>query len=343
MLSRPWFPRVALLYVGILLGLAGSLSAASPSPGATPNEQILRAQLFLDGSAFKPGAIDGKWGEFMGKALARYQQAQGKTGQYEGAKAPAEFDLPLDQSKPVQIAYRLTPEDEKFIGPLPKDHPGQAKADRLPYENLLELVAEKFHCRRELLLQLNPGYDWDKAKVGDEVQVPNVATPFELQAVIDLKTTTEEAEKANELKTEKEKPPNEQFSAEVDIAAKIMELKQDGKLVGSYPITPGSKSLPAPVGEWFIKGFAWMPTFRWDQEMLQRGQRSNESYELPSGPNNPVGIVWMELSHKGSGIHGTEAPETIGRSTSHGCIRLSNWNALDFGQKVLPGLHVVIR
>ncbi|MBA3650391.1 MAG: L,D-transpeptidase [Chthoniobacterales bacterium] len=253
------------------------------------------------------------------------------------------FDLPLDQSKPLRIAYRITPEDEKFIGPLPKDHPGQAKADRLPYENLLELVAEKFHGRREFLLQLNPGYDWDKAKAGDEVQVPNVATPFELQAVIDLKTKTEEAEKANELKTEKEKPPNEQFSAEVDIAAKIMELKQDGKLVGSYPITPGSKSLPAPVGAWFIKGFAWMPTFRWDQEMLQSGQRSSESYQLPPGPNNPVGIVWMELNHKGSGIHGTEAPETIGRSTSHGCIRLSNWNALDFGQKVLPGVHVVVR
>ena len=111
----------------------------------------------LDSSPFKPGVIDGKWGEFTGKALARYEQAQGKSGQYEGAKAPAEFDLPLDQSKPLRIAYRLTPEDEKFIGPLPKDHPGQAKADRLPYENLLELVAEKLHCRREFLLQLNPG------------------------------------------------------------------------------------------------------------------------------------------------------------------------------------------
>ncbi len=347
MIPQPWFPRAARLCAGILLGLAGSLSAASPSPspspGAVPNEQILRVQLFLDGSAFKPGVIDGKWGEFTGKALARYQQAQGKTAPEEGAKAPAEFDLPLDDSKPVQIAYRITPEDEKFIGPLPKDHPGQAKADRLPYENLLELVAEKFHCRREFLLQLNPGYDWDKAKAGDEVQVPNVATPFELQAVIDLKTKTEEAEKANELKTEKEKSPNEQFSAEVDVAAKIMELKQDGKLVGSYPITPGSKSLPAPVGEWFIKGFAWMPTFRWDQEMLQRGKRSDESYQLPPGPNNPVGIVWMELSNKGSGIHGTEAPETIGRSTSHGCIRLANWDALEFGQKVLPGVHIVIR
>ena len=113
--------------------------------------------------------------------------------------------------------------------------------------------------------------------------------------------------------------------------------------MGSYPITPGSKSLPAPVGEWFVKGFSWMPTFRWDEAMLQHDERSKDFVNLPPGPNNPVGILWMELSHKGSGIHGTEVPETIGRTTSHGCIRLSNWNALDLGKKVLPGVHVHIR
>ncbi|MEO8043519.1 MAG: L,D-transpeptidase [Spartobacteria bacterium] len=341
---RLLLPRVCSIGAVLTLFAATVLGGAKENAAAPADEQILRAQLFLDGSAFKPGVIDGKWGEFTGKALARYHQAQGKSeAHYEGAKAPAEFDLPLDSSSPVQISYKLTAEDEKFIGPLPKDHPQQAKAERLPYENFLELVAEKFHARREFLLQLNPGFDWEKAKPGDEVQVPNVATPFDLQAVMDLKTKTDAAEKANELKTEKDKSPNEQFSAEVDVAAKILELKQNGKLVGSYPITPGSSSLPAPKGEWFIKGFAWMPTFRWDQAMLQHGERSNESFQLPPGPNNPVGIVWMELSHKGSGIHGTEAPETIGRATSHGCIRLSNWDALDLGKKILPGMHVTIR
>ena len=122
----------------------------------------------------------------------------------------------------------------------------------------------------------------------------------------------------------------------MSVADKILELKQNGKLVGSYPITPGSKSLPAPVGDWFVRGFSWMPTFRWDEAMLQHDERSSNAIELPPGPNNPVGILWMELSHKGSGIHGTEAPETIGRTTSHGCIRLSNWNALDLGKKSCP-------
>ncbi len=86
-----------------------------------------------------------------------------------------------------------------------------------------------------------------------------------------------------------------------------------------------------------------MPAFRWDEAMLHHDERSKDFFNLPPGPNNPVGILWMELNHKGSGIHGTEVPETIGRTTSHGCIRLSNWDALDLGKKVLPGIHVTIR
>ncbi len=338
---RRLLPRFAARSVCIL-GLAGTLAAAQ-SPAVTPNEQILRAQLFLDGSAFKPGVIDAKWGEFMGKALARYEQAQGKNGASYSGKAPAQFDLPFDTSKPPLIGYELSPNDEKFIGPVPESHARQAKQEGLPYKNFLELVAEKFHARQDFLRQINPAYDWSKAKPGDSVQVPNVAAPFDLQETIDLKTKTEQAEKANSLTTEEKKPENERFSLFVKVSEKILELKQNGKLAGSYPITPGSKSLPAPIGEWFVRGFSWMPTFRWDEAMLRHDERSKDFFQLPSGPNNPVGILWMELNHKGSGIHGTEVPETIGRTTSHGCIRLSNWDALDLGKKVLPGVHVVIR
>jgi lipoprotein-anchoring transpeptidase ErfK/SrfK len=317
--------------------------AASSSPAPSLNEQILRVQLFLDGSAFKPGAIDGRWGEFTGKALKRYEEAQGRGAASYGEKAPEKFDLPFDEARPLLTTYRLTAADQEFIGDLPAGPEQQAKLERLPYANFLELVAEKFHARREFLEQLNPGFDWTQAKAGDEVQAPNVAAPFAVPEAIELKNKTEQAEQADNLHTETEKPASEQCSIAIDVAEKIMELKQDGKLVGSYPITPGSKALPAPQGEWFIKGFAWMPTFRWDEAMLQEGKRSDSSLTLPPGPNNPVGIIWMELNHKGSGLHGTGEPETIGRAASHGCIRLSNWDALDLGRKVLPGVHVVIR
>ncbi|HEY5036640.1 MAG TPA: L,D-transpeptidase [Chthoniobacterales bacterium] len=312
----------------------------SPAP---PNEQLLRVQLFLDASAFKPGAIDAKWGEFMRKALVRYEEAHGKTGVHFGDKPPAYFDLPFDQSKPPIRFYQLSRSDEKFIGPLPESHAAQAKLKQLPYANFLELLAEKFHCRRELLRQINRGYNWNNSHPGDQIRVPDVAEPFDVQEAIDQKTQTEAAEKSHNLKTEEQKPPNEQYSISVSVADKILELHQNGKLVGSYPITPGSKTLPAPIGDWFVKGFVWMPDFRWDEAMLHHDERSANFYMLPPGPNNPVGILWMELNHKGSGIHGTEVPETIGRTTSHGCIRLSNWNILDLGKKVLPGVHVSIR
>ena len=336
--------RAASVFISFLF--AGALMAKptpSPSPSSTPNESVLRAQLFLDASAFKPGAIDGKWGEFMGKALTRYEATEGKTGPKYGKNAPATFDLPFDQSKPLLISYTFSPNDEKFIGKLPSSHAEQAKAEGLPYENFLELVAEKFHARRDFLRQINPGVNWEQLKPGDQVQAPNIAAPFDVEEAIDLKNQTEHAEKADNLKTEKTKPESERVSIFVDVKEKILELKQNNKLVGSYPITPGSTSLPAPKGEWFVRGFSWMPTFRWDEAMLQHDQRSGDFYELPSGPNNPVGILWMELNHKGSGILGSDVPETIGRTTSHGCIRLSNWDALDLGKKVLPGVHVTIR
>jgi lipoprotein-anchoring transpeptidase ErfK/SrfK len=317
-----------------------SPAASNSAPG---NQEVLRAQIFLDASPFKPGVIDGRWGEFTGKALTRYEQAQGRDGQGYGGGPPAQFDLPLDDNKPVLTTYRLTPGDKKWIGSLPKSHAEQAKLDRLPYEDFLELVAEKFHARHEFLRQINPGYNWNQAKPGDEVKVPNVAKPFDVQEAVDLKEKTKQAEKAGTLQTEDEKAKEEQFSIMIDVKEKILELHQAGKLAGSYPITPGSESLPAPRGDWFVKGFSWMPIFRWDEAMLQHGEKSSHYYQLPPGPNNPVGILWMDLNHKGTGIHGTETPETIGRSTSHGCIRLSNWDALDLGRKVRPGVHVHIR
>ena len=257
--NRRGGPRWLIRFVAYLLAILGATgfhAESHASPAASPlNEEILRAQLFLDASAWKPGAIDGRWGEFMRKALTRYDQAQKKTGQKYGEKAPARFDLPVEEAKPLLISYTLSPNDQKFIGKVPASHAEQAKTDSLPYENFLELLGEKFHARRDFLRQINPGVDWGQLKPGDQVQVPNVATPFDVQEAIDLKTQTEQAEKANALKTEDKKPESERFSIFVDVKEKILELKQGGKLVGSYPITPGSKSLPAPIGEWVCQGF----------------------------------------------------------------------------------------
>lgn len=324
----------------------GATPEADPNPA--PDERVLQVQLFLDASAFKPGVIDGRWGEFTRKALVRYERSQGR----DGENPPPEFDLPLDATKPARTMYRLTSADQQFIGSLPEGPVAQSKVERLPYADFLELVGEKFHATRQLLRQINPGYDWSMAKPDDEVQVPNVATPFSVQRVMDMKADGEKAEqdgntsesgKENSLTTEDQKPENERYSIHIDVAGEILELSRNGKLVGSYPITAGSESLPAPKGEWFIKGMAWMPTFRWDEAMLQNGERSDNAYILAPGPNNPVGIIWMQLNRDGIGLHGTGDPETIGRAASHGCIRLANWDAFDLAKIVLPGVKVTIR
>jgi len=335
-----------------LFAATGHGAPPEGDPNPAPVERVLQVQLFLDASAFKPGVIDGRWGEFTRKALVRYEQAQGRDGASYGEKPPAQFDHPLDATNPARTTYRLTPDDQRFIGSVPEGPVAQSKVERLLYADFLELVSEKFHATRELLRQLNPGYDWSTAKQGDEVQVPNVATPFSVQDAMDMKANgdktekggkTAEGGKAKAPTTEDQKPEKEQYSIRIDVAEEMLELRQNGNLVGSYPITAGSESLPAPEGKWFVKGMAWMPTFRWDKAMLQKGERSDNACELPPGPNNPVGILWMQLNRDGIGFHGTDDPETIGRASSHGCIRLANWDALDLAKKVLPGVKVTIR
>ena len=117
---------------------------------------------------------------------------------------------------------------------------------------------------------------------------------------------------------------------------------RDGQLLASFPITPGSTTLPAPPGTWKIENMASMPYFRYDESMLEHGVRSDNFVNLPPGPNSPVGVMWMGLNKSGIGLHGTANPETIGRAASHGCIRLANWDAVKLSQMVTVGVTVHI-
>jgi lipoprotein-anchoring transpeptidase ErfK/SrfK len=122
----------------------------------------------------------------------------------------------------------------------------------------------------------------------------------------------------------------------------MLDLYDGPRLIASYPITPGSKTLPAPPGIWTIIGIFTLPEFRWDEEMLEHGRRSANAFEIPPGPLNPVGVLWCALNKTGIGIHGTNTPDTIGRAASHGCIRLANWDAIRFSTMVTTGMPVTI-
>jgi lipoprotein-anchoring transpeptidase ErfK/SrfK len=328
-------PLVALfLPVMSIVALAQEPQATVPVKSSTPppkvypvalpnydEETATRLQIFLDNSDFGPGKIDGKMGEFFRKALISYKHAHlmPKTGAVDSWL--------LDQVPVPYATYTIKEDDLKFIGPLPTAHAEQAKLKSLPYASLLEFVAERYHSAESYIQKLNPGKNWEHLKAGDALKVPNVL-PFEIEKI-----------------TEGKVPANPAFAARkifIDTKERLLEVFDNDQLVCVFPITPGSTSLPAPVGTWKIVGVATMPWFRYDEGMLNYGVRTEDYFNLPPGPNNLVGILWMGLNKTGIGIHGTNNPETIGRAASHGCIRLANWDAARVKDLVSVGNTVII-
>jgi lipoprotein-anchoring transpeptidase ErfK/SrfK len=284
-----------------------------------------RAQIFLDQQLFGPGKIDGRPGEFYKKALKRYQRAQGlpETGEVDA-------NIPLDTVFPVYTTYTIQEVDLKSIGDTPGKPSEQAKKKYLPYTSLLEFLTERYHCDPDFLAKINKGVKLNNLKVGDEVRVPNVE-PFKI----------EELPKQGNLA---DRPEYKHRVIQINRADKMLELLDGEKLIASVPITPGSGSgsTQTPPGKWKILGIAAMPTFRWDEGVLNHGVRTENFHLLPSGPNNPVGVLWIGLNKPGIGIHGTNNPQTIGRAQSHGCMRVANWDVIRLSKMITKGMSVVI-
>jgi lipoprotein-anchoring transpeptidase ErfK/SrfK len=160
-------------------------------------------------------------------------------------------------------------------------------------------------------------------------------------------TETPQAEVPEAVQAMREEVPEPEVlddpRIEVDKAARTLTLYDGDRVVAFAPITPGAAGNPAPAGDWELVAVAWMPTFRYDEDMLEDGRRSDDYHIYPPGPNNPVGVIWMSINSKGIGLHGTAYPGSIGRSASHGCVRMSNWDAWSIGRRVKPGMPVIIR
>ena len=298
--------------------------AETKSVVALPNydeETATRLQIFLDNNDFGPGKIDGQMGEFFRKALLAYKRAhlmplRGTVDQWL-----------LDQVPETFMNYTIPPEAENFVGPTASKPSEQAKLKALKYGSLLEFVAERFHSAEDFLRKINRPMNLDELKPGDVVKVPNVL-PFKIE---DLQPGFAE--------------PNPAFANRivyVDTKERFLLIYDNGQVVAEFPITPGSTTLPAPIGVWKIVGIATLPVFRHDEGILNHGVKSDTAFILPAGANNPVGILWMGLSKPHVGIHGTNQPETIGRAASHGCIRTANWDAARVKELVTVGNTVSI-
>jgi lipoprotein-anchoring transpeptidase ErfK/SrfK len=293
-------------------------SVQASIPVALPNydeEASVKLQIFLDNNDFGPGKIDGRMGEFFRKALVHYKRAHGM------AETGSVDTWLLDQVPETYTTYTIPPEALNFVGATSNKPSEQSKLKRLNYGSLLELIAERYHSAEDFLKKINPGVKLETVKV------PNVL-PFKIE---DL----------HEGFAEKN-PAFANRKIYIDTKDRFLLIYDDKQLVAEFPITPGSSTLPAPMGLWKILGIATLPVFRHDEGVLQHGQKSDVFYNLPPGPNNPVGIVWIGLNKPHVGIHGTNNPETIGRAASHGCIRTANWDAARVKELVTVGNAVSI-
>lgn len=319
--------KTAHFFIAASALLSPPLCAESQSESARV-EEIARAQVFLDRAGFGPGKIDGRDGEFTRKALDLYRRSQGRSVA-AGEKLDLS-DLDLSSADPVFVSYTATAEDLENVGELPEEVEAQGKLKWLPYRTAAEAIAEKFHCDIDFLEERNPGKT-AQIKPGDQLLVPNVE-PLDLSA---WKKPAKDAEPPIN--------PAPAISLLVQTQTSMAEVYEDSRLVGAFPVTIGSSQTESPIGEWKVKGTARLPEFRYDEKMLKEGKRSKDFVMLPSGPNNPVGIVWIALDRDGIGLHGTNDPDLIGRSQSHGCVRLANWDIARLAKFVQPGTPVSIR
>jgi lipoprotein-anchoring transpeptidase ErfK/SrfK len=341
----------------------GNAQEAGKTRGKADLEAATHLQVFLDRAEFAPGKIDGRYGEFTVKALALYREARGeqppppdKAQRKPTTAAPDVSGLDLASIDPVFIDYTVTKADLETTGEVPASVPEQAKQKSLPYKDAAEAIAEKFHADVDFLAELNPGRT-KSIKAGDILRVPNVE-PFELSTVKDLKPGSEvtapaandlddesDAKSANPGKGAKEKstaPAPPTTAVKIDTQTSMLTVYEGDKLIAAYPVTIGSAQTESPVGDWKVRGVAKMPNFRYDEAMLNKGERSANFHMLPPGPNNPVGVIWIALNKKGIGLHGTSDPDAIGRSASHGCVRLANWDVIRLAAKIKAGVPVAI-
>jgi lipoprotein-anchoring transpeptidase ErfK/SrfK len=321
---------VAVVIVGcaIAAGLSGP-SIAAPQQTLTAAEvndaqwgrrqpstaAVLKAQVLLDRARVSPGEIDGRMGENTRKALRAFRRTQGLPSG-ERLDDQVWHALTRAQGDPVLTTYTITEKDVAgpFAEGIPDDYREKARLKGLDYTSSLELLAEKFHMSQDLLRRLNP--DADFAQAGQKITVASV-------------------QRRNE--------PGMASRIEVDSRAQTVTVYgKDDEVIAVYPATVGSRDRPSPTGEFKVTAIAENPVYHYDPELNLRNVDVQEKLDIPPGPNNPVGLVWISLSAKGYGLHGTPDPDKVSKAASHGCVRLTNWDALDLAKHVRRGTPVTI-
>ena len=266
-----------------------------------PVQTVLEAQVALERQGISPGSIDGRLGPQTRSAIRAFQR---KANLPTTGELDSDTKLRLILAAPPLGTYSVTSNDVARLQPLGRTWLAKSQQSALEYETILELVAEKSHAHPGLIRRLNPDVDWTNLVAGAVLQVVDVASAD---------------------------PPAKAAFARISLADKILEVF-DGStnLLGHFPCSIAQRVEKRPVGELHVEVIAPNPNYTFDPDVFPESEEARQlkaKLVLPPGPNNPVGTAWIGLDKPGYGIHGTPSPELVGRTESHGCFRLANWNA----------------
>jgi lipoprotein-anchoring transpeptidase ErfK/SrfK len=298
--------------------VTGALDVATiPPPDSGCSPAVLDVQVALDRAGFSPGEIDGRPGSRTTRAIAAFQSANGVTG--DGRVDCSTWQRLSSSQTETLTTWTISPAEVAgpFIESIPEDLPEQAKLPALAYTSPLEALAEKFHSSPTLLEKLNPGHGF---AAGESITVPNVITD------------------------EPDTPPAQWPDVTVIVTKQtgsVTVKSADGRVLLHAPVTVGSERDPLPIGTWKVTGVQLNPTFFYNPALFWDAEPSHSKAKIPPGPNNPVGVVWIDIDKEHYGLHGTPRPSQIGYTESHGCVRLTNWDAMRVAKLVKPGTKVI--
>lgn len=295
-----------------------AINAAEPSSKALSSEKAtpfgIRLQVLLDRGHFSPGEIDGKFGENAKKALRAYAESQQLPS--TDTVAGEVWKKLVADDRSVLADYTIMEKDVSgpFLQKLPSRMEDMVDIPRLSFTGPREALAEKFHMSEQLLSLLNPGQHFDRA--GDKIIVVDTSPGAA-------------------------KEPVKAVRVEVDKRRQTVRLfDKTNALIGFYPATVGSEEKPSPSGTLKVTEVNRNPTYHYNPQYHFKGVHSRKPFTIGPGPNNPVGTVWINLSAEGYGIHGTADPGKVSKADSHGCVRLTNWDAERVADRVAKGTQV---